>query len=134
MSVAPIGKLKSNGFFNQSSTSIVVSKESGVTFVLPDGVELPERFEYVESEKNSGMYGLTYLSIFCVFLRYRDRYDYQNGNDYNYRNVKQIQDTNWNGNYSSDHHCLYISVYMYLFNISKLYKKKLSCRNVAATH
>ena len=51
MSVAPIGKLKSNGFFNQSSTSIVVSKESGVTFVLPDGVELPERFEYVESEK-----------------------------------------------------------------------------------
>ena len=82
MSVAPIGKLKSNGFFNQSSTSIVVSKESGVTFVLPDGVELPERFEYVESEKYSGMYGLTYLSIFCVFLHYRDLYNYQNGNDY----------------------------------------------------
>ena len=63
MSVAPIGKLKSNGFFNQSSTSIVVSKESGVTFVLPDGVELPERFEYVESKKNYGMYGLTVICI-----------------------------------------------------------------------
>ena len=68
MSVAPIGKLKSNGFFNQSSTSIVVSKESGVTFVLPDGVELPERFEYVESEKFSGMYGPTYLRIFLCFI------------------------------------------------------------------
>ena len=57
MSVAPIEKSKSStGSLNTSSTSLVISKESGVTLVHPDGKELPENFEYVKPEKSAGMY------------------------------------------------------------------------------
>ena len=55
MSVAPIQKSKSStGSLNTSSTSLVISKESGVTLVHPDGKELPESFEYAKPEKLPG--------------------------------------------------------------------------------
>ena len=55
MSVAPIEKSKSSiGSLNASSTSLVISKESGVTLVHPDGKELPESFDYVKP----GMYAV----------------------------------------------------------------------------
>ena len=57
MSVAPIEKSKSlTGSLNTSSTSLVISKESGVVLVHPDGKELPESFQYVEPKKGAGMY------------------------------------------------------------------------------
>ena len=57
MSVAPIEKPKSSmGSLNTSSTSLVISKESGVVLVHPDGEKLPETFEYVQPKKEEGMY------------------------------------------------------------------------------
>ena len=57
MSVAPIQKSKSStGSLNTSSTSLVISKESGVTLVHPDGKELPESFEYAKPKKLPGRY------------------------------------------------------------------------------
>ena len=57
MSVAPIEKSKaSTASLNTSSTSLVISKESGVVLVHPDGKELPESFQYVEPKKGAGMY------------------------------------------------------------------------------
>ena len=58
MSVTPIGKSTSSmGSLNTSSTSLAISKESGVTLVHPDGKELPESFEYIKPEKSdTGMY------------------------------------------------------------------------------
>ena len=53
MSVAP---KPSTGSLNTSSTSLVISKESGVTLVHPDGKKLPEEFEYVEPQKSAGIY------------------------------------------------------------------------------
>ena len=56
MSVAPIEKSKaSTGSLNTSSTSLVISKESGVTLVHTDGKKLPEEFEYVKPEKSAGI-------------------------------------------------------------------------------
>ena len=56
MSVAPIEKSKSSiGSLNASSTSLVISKESGVTLVHPDGKELPESFDYVKPEELAGI-------------------------------------------------------------------------------
>ena len=50
MSVAPTEESKvSTGSLNASSTSLVISKESGVVLV-------PESFEYVEPKKGAGMY------------------------------------------------------------------------------
>ena len=51
MSVAPI-----ENSLNSSSTSIVISKESGVTLAHSDGKKLPESFEYVKPEKSACMY------------------------------------------------------------------------------
>ena len=65
MSVEPIEKSRC---LNVSSTSLVISKESGVTLVHPDGKELPESFEYMKPEKSdAGMY-FTYKNIayFCA--------------------------------------------------------------------
>ena len=57
MSVAPTEESKaSTGSLNASSTSLVISKESGVVLVHPDGEKLPESFEYVEPKKGGGMY------------------------------------------------------------------------------
>ena len=57
MSVAPTEESKaSTGSLNASSTSLVISKESGVVLVHPDGKKLPESFEYVEPKKGGGMY------------------------------------------------------------------------------
>ena len=57
MSVAPTEKPKSSmGSLNTSSTSLVISKESGVVLVHPDGEKLPETFEYVQPKKEEGMY------------------------------------------------------------------------------
>ena len=57
MSVAPIEKSKaSTASLNTSSTSLVISKESGVVLVHPDDKKLPESFEYVEPKKGGGMY------------------------------------------------------------------------------
>ena len=53
MSVEPIEKSRC---LNVSSTSLVISKESGVTLVHPDGKELPEHFKYVKPEKSAGIY------------------------------------------------------------------------------
>ena len=56
MSVAPIEKSKtSTGSLNTSSTSLVISKDTGVTLVHPDGKKLPEEFEYVKPEKSAGI-------------------------------------------------------------------------------
>ena len=57
MSVAPIEKSKaSTTSLNTSSTSLVISKESGVVLVHPDDKKLPETFEYVEPKNGAGMY------------------------------------------------------------------------------
>ena len=57
MSVTPIEKSKSStGSLNTSSTSLVISKESGVVLVHPDDKKLPESFEYVQPKKGAGMY------------------------------------------------------------------------------
>ena len=57
MSVAPTEKPKSSmGSLNTSSTSLVISKESGVVLVHPDGEKLPETFEYVQPQNGAGMY------------------------------------------------------------------------------
>ena len=59
MSVAPIEKSKSStASLNTSSTSLVISKESGVVLVHPDDKKLPESFEYVQPKKGAGMYVL----------------------------------------------------------------------------
>ena len=56
MSVAPTEKPKSStGSLNTSSTSLVISKESGFVLVHPDGEKLPETFEYVKPEKSAGI-------------------------------------------------------------------------------
>ena len=56
MSVAPIEKSKtSTGSLNASSTSLVISKDTGVTLVHPDGEKLPDQFEYVQPEKSAGI-------------------------------------------------------------------------------
>ena len=52
MSVTPIETLKSTRCFDASSTSLVISKETGVTLVHPDGEKLPDQFEYVKLEKS----------------------------------------------------------------------------------
>ena len=71
MSVAPIEKSKSStGSLNTSSTSLVISKESGVTLVHPDGKELPESFEYVKPEKAAGMYVWACLGLLVYFAHY----------------------------------------------------------------
>ena len=54
MSVKPIEKLKSTRFLEASSTSLVVSKNTGLTLVHPDGEKLPDQFEYVKLEKSAG--------------------------------------------------------------------------------
>ena len=54
MSVAPIETLKSTRCFDASSTSLVISKETGVTMVHPDGEKLPDQFEYVKLKKPTG--------------------------------------------------------------------------------
>ena len=54
MSVAPIETLKSTRFFEASSTSLVISKETGVTLVHPDGEKLPDQYEYVKIKKSAG--------------------------------------------------------------------------------
>ena len=54
MSVAPIETLKSKRCFEASSTSLVISKETGLTLVHPDGEKLPDQFEYVKLKKPTG--------------------------------------------------------------------------------
>ena len=54
MSVAPIEGLKSKRCFDASSTSLVISKKTGVTLVHPDGEKLPDQFEYVKLKKPTG--------------------------------------------------------------------------------
>ena len=68
MSVTPIGKSTlSMGSLNTSSTSLVISKESGATLVHPGGKELPESFEYVKPEKSdTGMYITFRMSLILV--------------------------------------------------------------------
>ena len=48
MSVKPIEKLKSTKFLEASSTSLVISKNIGLTLVHPDGEKLPKEFEQVK--------------------------------------------------------------------------------------
>ena len=54
MSVAPIETLKSTRCFDASSTILVISKETGVTLVHPDGEKLPDQYEYVKLKKSTG--------------------------------------------------------------------------------
>ena len=54
MSVTPIETLKSTRCFDASSTSLVISKETGVTLVHPDGEKLPDQYEYVKIKKSTG--------------------------------------------------------------------------------
>ena len=54
MSVKPIEKLKSTKFLEASSTSLVISKNIGLTLVHPDGEKLPEEFEHVKPNKSAG--------------------------------------------------------------------------------
>ena len=54
MSVAPIETLKSKRWSDASSTSLVISKETGLTLVNPDGEKLPDQFEYVKPKKSTG--------------------------------------------------------------------------------
>ena len=71
MSVAPTEKPKSStGSLNTSSTSLVISKESGVVLVHPDGEKLPETFEYVQPKKEEGMYVCMYV---CCMKMTRNR-------------------------------------------------------------
>ena len=71
MSVVPIEKSKaSTGSLNTSSTSLAISKESGVTLVHPDGKELPESFEYIKPEKSDTCMYITFrillIWVHCV--------------------------------------------------------------------
>ena len=69
MSVVPIEKTMSlTEYLNTRSTSLVISKESGVNFVHgKEEEEVPESFKYVEPGKLAGIH-ITY------FLRNKVRY------------------------------------------------------------
>ena len=56
MSVEPIEKSRSTGCLKANSTSLVISKETGVTLVHPDGEKLPENCKYEKTKKLSGGY------------------------------------------------------------------------------
>ena len=63
MSVKPIEKLKSTRFLEASSTSLVVSKNTGLTLVHSDGEKLPEEFEQVKPNKSAGNCITSHISI-----------------------------------------------------------------------
>ncbi len=67
MSVEPIEKSTSTGSLTSSSTSLVISRETGVTLVHPDGNQLPEQFEYVQPKKSTG---ISIYHISCSILKW----------------------------------------------------------------
>ena len=64
MSVEPIEKLKSTRSLEAaSSTSLVISKNIGLTLVHPDGEKLPEEFEHVKPNKSAGNCITSHISV-----------------------------------------------------------------------
>ena len=61
MSVKPIEKLKSTKILEASS--LVVSKNTGLTLVHPDGEKLPEEFEQVKPNKSAGNCITSHISV-----------------------------------------------------------------------